>query len=87
MMRRLPVPRPVRAPRRAAAAAACLVLALLGGCAQLQPPRPWEKEVLARPEMRMDASPLEARFGRQIYTSKEAASGGGGVGGGGCGCN
>ena len=64
-----------------------LGLQTLGGCAAWQPPQPWEKGDLARPVMRMDADPLEARFSAHTYFSKEAASGGGGVGGGGCGCN
>lgn len=76
----------------AVAAAGLRALALLStfalaACADLQPPRPWEKDVLAREAMRMDAPPLEARFERHLYTSKESASGGGSVGGGGCGCN
>lgn len=66
---------------------AAVLLACLGGCAAWNPPQPWEKGELARPVMRMDADPLEARFSAHTYFSKEAASGGGGVGGGGCGCN
>ncbi|MEX8517156.1 MAG: DUF4266 domain-containing protein [Leptothrix sp. (in: b-proteobacteria)] len=62
-------------------------LASLGGCMSWQPPQPWQKGELARPAMRMDADPLEARFDSHVYFSKEAASGGNGVGGGGCGCN
>ncbi len=62
-------------------------LLALGGCSAWQPPQPWEKGELARPLMRMDADPLEARFSAHTYFSKEAASGGAGVGGGGCGCN
>lgn len=60
----------------------------LGGCAWA-PPKPWEKGELARPAMQFDppAERLEARFQEQVYSSKEAASGGFGVGGGGCGCN
>ncbi len=53
----------------------------------MQPPKPWEKGQLARPEMQFDADPTDARLSDHIYTSKEAASGGYGVGGGGCGCN
>jgi hypothetical protein len=60
--------------------------AALAGCT-LAPPQPWEKGNLARPEMSMNADPLEQRFSQHIYTSKENASGGYGVGGGGCGCN
>lgn len=63
---------------------ALLAGAALAGCAQVQP---WEKGVLARPEMTFEADPLQARFEQHIYFSKENASGGYGVGGGGCGCN
>jgi len=59
----------------------------LGACAEIRPPKAWEKGELARPVMRMDVDPLEARFSAHTYFSKEAASGGSGVGGGGCGCN
>jgi hypothetical protein len=60
---------------------------LLAGCANYEPPKPWEKGHLARPEMTMGGDALEQRFQQHIYTSKENASGGYGVGGGGCGCN
>ena len=53
----------------------------------MQPPKPWEKGQLAKPEMQFDADPINARLADHIYTSKEAGSGGYGVGGGGCGCN
>lgn len=66
---------------------AIAVAVLLSGCATMQPPKPWEKGQLARPEMQFDADPMSARLSDHIYTSKEAASGGYGVGGGGCGCN
>ena len=73
------------------AAAPALLLAAavtaLGGCAWT-PPQPWEKGLLAKPEMTMGGSDgLSRRFETHIYTSKENASGGEGVGGGGCGCN
>jgi len=55
----------------------CLLLLGLAGCAQVQP---WERDVLARPEMSLDNAALDA-------ASKEASSGGRGFGGGGCGCN
>jgi hypothetical protein len=67
------------------------VLATMGlatGCSSLlKPPQPWEKGLLARPEMVMGGDALDQRFTQHIYTSKESASGGFGVGGGGCGCN
>lgn len=69
----------------AAAALATAVLAS-SGCA-VQPPKPWQKGMLARPEMTMAGDVLENKLNEHTYTSKEAASGGFGVGGGGCGCN
>ena len=62
----------------------CLVLLGLAGCAGVQP---WERDVLARPEMSLDNAALEAAIDDHIYFSKEASSGGRGFGGGGCGCN
>jgi hypothetical protein len=60
---------------------------LLGGCASLPPVQAWEKGLLARPEMQLDARRLEAAFGDHVWVSKEAGLPGRGVGGGGCGCN
>lgn len=57
---------------------------MLGGCTAVEP---WERDVLARPEMSLDAAPLDAGIDDHIYFSKEASSGGRGFGGGGCGCN
>ena len=62
-------------------------LGALGGCATFEPPKPWEKGQLAKPEMQFDYDRLDARAQVHVYTSKEGASGGYGVGGGGCGCN
>jgi hypothetical protein len=71
---------------RAVAAALLLAAAPLaaGGCA---PVAPWEREILARPEMAFDPDPLETKRSQHIYFSKEASLPGGGAGGGGCGCN
>jgi hypothetical protein len=64
-----------------------LPLALsLSGCAHVGV-QPWERDVLARPEMSLDADPMQAAIDDHIYFSKEASSGGRGFGGGGCGCN
>lgn len=49
--------------------------------------KPWQREILARPEMALNASPMDAAIDDHIYFSKEAASGGRSFGGGGCGCN
>jgi hypothetical protein len=70
------------------AGALFLSLAALAGCSLIQPVQPWEKGVLAKPEMTIQGNdPLDAKFAEHIYYSREAASGGSGVGGGGCGCN
>jgi hypothetical protein len=58
----------------------------LSGCAHVGV-QPWERDVLARPEMSLDADPMDASIDDHIYFSKEASSGGRGFGGGGCGCN
>jgi hypothetical protein len=50
-------------------------------------PQPWEKDLMARREMQINAYPLQAAADEHIYFSKEAASGGRGFAGGGCGCN
>ena len=73
--------------RTAALALLGAAITALGGCAW-NPPQPWEKGLLAKPEMTIGGSDgLSRRFETHIYTSKENASGGEGVGGGGCGCN
>jgi hypothetical protein len=56
----------------------------LAGCAGVEP---WDRDVLARPDMQIVSDPLEAATDEHIYFSKEASSGGQGFGGGGCGCN
>lgn len=56
------------------------------GCSHLGV-QPWERDLLAKPEMQLDADPLQTGFEEHIYFSKEASSGGRGFGGGGCGCN
>lgn len=65
---------------------ALIVAVMLPGCG-IRHVEAWEKGNLARPAMRFDADPLDAKFTQHTYTSREAASGGTGVGGGGCGCN
>jgi len=60
------------------------MVCLLCGCAGVEP---WDRDVLARPDMQIVADPLEAAVDEHIYFSKEASSGGQGFGGGGCGCN
>lgn len=57
---------------------------VLAGCAGVEP---WDRDVLARPDMQIVSDPIEAATDEHIYFSKEASSGGQGFGGGGCGCN
>ena len=67
----------------------CLLLlcALAGtGCSSLGV-EPWERDILARDDMLMDADALDLALDEHIYFSKEASSGGQGFSGGGCGCN
>lgn len=73
--------------QRVPATALLCVLSLALGACSINPPQPWEKGNLAKPEMTMGGDPMDQRFTQHIYSSKENASGGAGVGGGGCGCN
>jgi hypothetical protein len=67
-----------------AAAGTCGFAMLMMGCATIEP---WDRDVLARPDMQIVSDPVEAATDDHIYFSKEASSGGQGFGGGGCGCN
>jgi len=60
--------------------------AAMSGCASLGV-QPWQRDVLARQDMRLDADPLDAAIDDHLYFSKEASSGGRSFAGGGCGCN
>ena len=59
---------------------------LASGCSSLGV-QPWERDLLAKEEMALTSSPIDAALDDHIYFSKEASSGGKGFGGGGCGCN
>ena len=48
---------------------------------------PWERGLLARPDMAWETDDLAATQENHTYFSKEAAMPGGSAGGGGCGCN
>lgn len=63
-----------------------LAAMLCAGCSNIGP-KPWEKDLMARPEMQLDPYPLRTAAQDHIYFSKEASSGGRGFAGGGCGCN
>ncbi len=65
-------------------AVAMILACTLSACT---PVAAWERGTLARPEMALDADPLENTLNNHIYFSKEASSGGNSASGGGCGCN
>ena len=67
---------------------ACLVpvTLVLNGCSGLGV-EPWERNILAKPEMQLISDPVSAGLDDHIYFSKEGSSGGRGFAGGGCGCN
>jgi hypothetical protein len=60
--------------------------ALASGCSSLGV-KPWQRDVLSREEMQLNADPLDAAIDDHLYFSKEASSGGRSFAGGGCGCN
>jgi hypothetical protein len=60
--------------------------AIAGGCTSLGV-KPWQRDVLAREDMQLDANSLDAAIDDHVYFSKEASSGGRSFAGGGCGCN
>jgi hypothetical protein len=72
--------------RRVAPWALLISACALQGCAGLGV-KPWQREILAKKEMALDASAMDSAIDDHIYFSKEASSGGRGFGGGGCGCN
>jgi hypothetical protein len=71
---------------RSCAASAVVAALCLSGCAKLGV-QPWDRDLLAKPAMRLSVSPLIDAIDDHIYFSKEAATGGRSFGGGGCGCN
>lgn len=62
------------------------LVATLSGCASWGV-QPWDRDLLAKPQMAINASPLDQAIDDHIYFSKEASSGGRSFAGGGCGCN
>jgi hypothetical protein len=77
--------RDLRLARRLTLLAAALVLVATSfGCTVV---KPWDREMLARPDMAWEPDPLEATRRGHVYFAKEATPTHGGGGGGGCGCN
>lgn len=63
------------------------VALLLAGCA-MEPVEPWQRENLARPQMRWEPGiAQEAAIRSHTYSSKEAAGRGAAHSASGCGCN
>ena len=65
-------------------AGALWVLVLASGCGTV---KPWQRDLLARPQMQIVPSPALKAVDEHVYFSKEGSMGGHDVGGGGCGCN
>jgi len=59
---------------------------VLSGCASLGV-KAYDRDLLARDDMRLDANPVDTAIDDHMYFSKEASSGGRSYAGGGCGCN
>lgn len=64
-----------------------LVFAIMLSSCSLGGVQPWERDVLASPQMQVDRDALELTFDEHYYYSKEASSGGRSYAGAGCGCN
>ena len=83
-------PRPTTATRCARTARIAWLLGAglaLSACVGPTAVAPWQKGILAKPEMGFEGEPRERAFQEHIYSSRESAAGGSAVGGGGCGCN
>ena len=63
-----------------------IIFSLVSACS-IQPVKPWQKDLLAKPSMQLIADEVENALDEHIYFSKEASTGGQAIGGGGCGCN
>jgi hypothetical protein len=79
---------PVCRPGLRAALLGVAVAAALGGCAMPEPwVKPYERERLADPLMKVQRDALSAKHLEHVREVREGARGATGVQGGGCGCN
>lgn len=62
------------------------VILVVSGCSSMGVD-PWDRDLLAKPAMAINSSPMDQAIDEHIYFSKEASSGGKSFAGGGCGCN
>jgi hypothetical protein len=76
-----------RVPRRALSTGLLSIAALLAGCG-IQPwVKPYERERLADPIMKVSRDALADKHREHVFDVREGARGATGVQGGGCGCN
>jgi hypothetical protein len=74
--------------QRAGVASLLLAACALGGCAFPEPwVKPYERERLADPIMKLQRESLAAKHSEHVREVREGSRGGNGVQGGGCGCN
>jgi hypothetical protein len=77
-----------RLPHRWGLALAIVATCALSACAMPEPwVKPYERERLADPLMKVQRDPLSAKHFEHVHEVREGARGGTGVQGGGCGCN
>ena len=62
------------------------LLIVVTGCSGLGV-KPWQRDLMAREDMRLDANSIDTSLDEHMYFSKEASTGGRSFAGGGCGCN
>lgn len=60
-----------------------LIAIMLSGCAAVAP---WERGILAKPQMSLDPQPAQSALRAHVQTSREAAGRNNPAEGGGCGC-
>jgi len=65
----------------------CLISVLCLSAFSCSTVNPWERGILAKPEMAWEPDPMVGQLQEHVYFSKEGSSGWYGAGGGGCGCN
>lgn len=66
---------------------ASLVAAVALTACGTAPPKPFERELLTRPEMALDADAMTGAWRRHAEASKEGSTGDSGMAGTNCGCN
>ena len=76
--------RPRSTRRLALVVVSTLAVLFASGCAGV---KPWERDLLARPDMQAEDDPHLAALRSHTWFSKEASLVGGSGAGGGCGCN